>query len=267
MSETDEPEEHDGQPGDPFETPEQVGAQPLLRLLKPITFSSEVGKAIDERVIAPQFYNCFNFSLLSKDRNRFNLTVGITSSNQGEGKTLVAANLAVSLALSQQRETAIVDLHIRNPRLHSIFGAKLSPGLVEALGDNTIRVIPTRVKHLYVLPAGNPTGSPQVAERILSANSTLQGHSRRSNFGLEQLSAFRDVLYSLKQTFEFVIIDMPSIQEPRIPIQLTHQMDGLVVVVDADRTKHADIERTFGRLNKNQILGFVMNHASDNREA
>lgn len=260
MTDADEIPEPEEPQGAPFEKPEQAAGQHLVRLLKPITFRSDVAKAIDERIVAPQFYNCFNYSLLAKDQNNFNLTIGITSANPGEGKTLVASNLAVSLAISNQVETVLVDLNIRNPRLHSIFGAKLSPGLVESLGDNSIQVVPTRIKHLYVLSAGNPLGNPQVVDRM----APQQGVPKKFSLGLEQLAAFRDVIYSLKQTFEFVIIDMPAIQEPRIPIQLTHQMDGLLVVVDANKTRHPDVERTFGRLNKNQILGFVINHSSDN---
>jgi Mrp family chromosome partitioning ATPase len=97
---------------------------------------------------------------------------------------------------------------------------------------------------------------------MVSPKNSKQGTPQKASLGLEQLAAFRDVIYSLKQTFEFVIIDMPAIQEPRIPIQLTHQMDGLLVVVDANRTKQIDIERTFTQLSKSQILGFVMNRSS-----
>jgi Mrp family chromosome partitioning ATPase len=263
MPENGETNNPEGAQRDSFERPEQTSGQHLVRLLKPITFRSEVGKAIDEMVVAPHFYNCFNYSLLSKEQDIFNLTIGVTSANSGEGKTLVASNLAVSLAITNQREVVLVDLNIRNPRLHSIFGTKLSPGLVESLGDSAIQVVPTRVKHLYLLPAGNPIGSPHVVDRLVSQKKSRPGTPQKASLGLEQLAAFRDVVYSLKQTFEFVVIDMPAIQEPRIPIQLTHQMDGLLVVVDANRTKQMDIERTFTQLSKSQILGFVMNRASD----
>lgn len=243
-------------------TGQRAEEQRLVRLLKPIVFRSEVGKSIDERTVAPQFYNCFNYSLLSKDQNSFNLTVGITSANPGEGKTLVAANLAVSLAISNQRETLLVDLNIRNPRLHSVFGTKLSPGLVESLNENTIQVVPTRVKHLYVLPAGNPIANAQVADRMSLANNAAQGIPKKMFPGLEQLTAFRDVMYSLRQTFEFVIIDMPAIREPQVPFQFIDLVDGLLVVVDANRTKHGDVERTFDKIKRDKILGFVMNRAS-----
>jgi len=145
MPDNDETQNPESAQRDSFERPEQAGGQHLVRLLKPITFRSEVAKPIDEMVVAPQFYNCFNYSLLSKEQDTFNLTIGVTSANPGEGKTLVASNLAVSLAITNQREVVLVDLNIRNPRLHSIFGTKLSPGLVESLGDSAIQVAPTRV--------------------------------------------------------------------------------------------------------------------------
>ena len=262
MTEGDERQDADGEERDSFGQPEG-GEQSVVRILRPVTFGTEVGKAIDERTVSPLFYNCFNYSLLSRDQKDFNLTIGITSANPKEGKTLVASNLAVSLAISTHRETILVDLNIRSPRIHSVFGTKLTPGLVESLGGDSIQVVPTKIKYLYVLPAGSPVGSPQVAGRMNSGNNADQTSPRSPFLGLEHLAAFRDVIYSLRQTFEFVIIDMPATHEPRIPIQLTHQMDGLIVVVDANRTKHADIERTFGRLDKSRILGFVMNRASD----
>jgi len=261
MADSDDRQEAEDEQHESFEQPES-GEQRVVRLLKPITIGSETGKAIDERTVSPLFYNCFNYSLLSRDQKDFNLTIGITSANPREGKTLVASNLAVSLAISTYREVVLVDMNIRAPRIHTVFGTKLTPGLVESLAGDSIQVIPTRIKHLFILPAGSPLGNPQVVDQVISKNGQ-QGNPRKALLGLEHLAAFRDVIYSLRQTFEFVIIDMPATHEPRIPVQLTHQMDGLIVVVDANRTRHGDIERTFGRLDKNRILGFVMNRASD----
>ncbi len=224
----------------------------LVRLLKPIVISSERPRHIDDTIVSPQYYNCFNYSLISREKTGVNLTVGITSSNPGEGKTLVASNLAVSLAIANQRETIIVDLNLRSPRIHSIFGTTLSPGLVEAISNRSISVSQTQIKHLYVLSAGNLGGTPFVA-----------GRASRDSVSLEQAAEFRDVIYSLKQEFEFVIVDMPVLHEPRIPMLLTHQMDGLLVVVDARRTRQEDIDKLFLRVNERQILGFVLNRASE----
>jgi Mrp family chromosome partitioning ATPase len=239
--------------------PGTTSRKSLVRLLKPIVVSPERGKNVDANTVSPRYYNCFNYSLIAKDHVGVNLTVGITSPNQGDGKTLVAANLAVSLAMANERETVLVDLNIRSPQLHNVFGTRLNPGLVESLSDQSVQINQTPVKHLYLLSAGSALGNPMVAERIGERGGT----TGRQSVGLEHVAAFRDVLYSLKQEFEFVIVDMPALQEPRIPILLTHQMDGLLVVVDSRRTKHEDIEKLFRRVNQNQVLGFVFNRTVD----
>ncbi len=240
------------------------GQKDLVRLLKPIVVSEEQGRFIDSNVVSAQFYNCFNYSLIAKDQSAANLTVGITSPNPGEGKTLVASNLAVSLAVANQRDTVLVDLNIHAPEIHSIFGTKLTPGLVEAIHEPNIYVSKTQIKHLYVLAAGNITSSPWIAEQGATKDRKMKGNSGRSSIGLDQVAGFRDVIYSLKEEFEFVIVDMPALQEPRIPLLLTHQMDGLLVIVDARKTKQKDIESILRRVNPSQIIGFVFNRVGEN---
>ena len=234
----------------------------LLRLLKPVIIIPEQGKYVDPNAVSSRFYNCFHYSLLSKDRTGVNLTVGITSANPGEGKTLVASNLAVSLAVANQRDTVLVDMNMRSPRIHRIFGTELSPGLVEALSDTTIRISKTQIEHLCVLPAGNLGGS-LVVDYIPPDGEGAPSAADSASVGLEHVAAFRDVLYSLRQEFEFVIVDMPAMQEPFTPLLLVHQMDGILVVVDAKRTRHEDIQRIFQHVNEKQILGFVFNRASE----
>ena len=80
-------------------------AHPLMRLIKPVTILPAGEGVIDTTTISPKFYNCFNYSLLSKGSAMVSLAVGITSANPREGKTLVAANLAVSLWQRRTSET------------------------------------------------------------------------------------------------------------------------------------------------------------------
>ena len=234
----------------------------LVRLLKPVAVTPATGKAIDGAVVSPRFYNRFNFSLLAKDGPGLSIAIGVTSANAGEGKTLVASNLAVSLASANQRDTVLVDLNIALPRLHSIFGARLTPGLVEALAGSVIQVSETKVNHLYILSSGNVGSNPVIAERMVAAGRREPGHHFNPSLGLEQVAAFRDIMYSLKQEFDFVVVDMPSIREPSVPALLSHQMDGLIVVVDTNRTKQEDIRKMFTRVRENQILGFVFNRVT-----
>ena len=238
----------------------------LIRLQKPVVIDSERGRHVDKNTISPRFYNCFNYSLLPSKQVDVHLAVGVTSANKGEGKTIVAANLAVSLALASQSETVLVDLNLRSPRIHSIFGTRLVPGVCGALTDPTIQVSQTQIKHLYVLPAGNVSGGLLFEERIAGRERKDAQDGGKSSLSLESVLEFRDVLYSLKKEFEFVIVDMPSIHEPRVPSLISHQLDGVLVVVDANKTKHEDIERMFRHINEQRILGFVMNRATEDLE-
>ena len=62
-------------------------------------------------------------------------TLLVTSSEPGEGKTMTAANLAVSLARLNQR-VLLIDADLRKPRLHEVFGDEQQPGLADVLSGN-----------------------------------------------------------------------------------------------------------------------------------
>lgn len=235
----------------------------LVRVLRTISVGEERGKYVDERIIRFKYYNAFNYSLLSRNSGEVNLTLGITSPNKGEGKTLIACNLAVSLAMGSQKKTILIDLNVQNPQLHRIFGVPQTPGLLDALRDTTIHVSPTSIEHLTVLTSGIPSGGqdPRPPEQKLPVK--REPASQTPFLGLEQLTAFRDILYSLEQAYDFIIVDMPAISNQGVPVLFANQLNGLLVVVDTVRTKKEDIDSMFRSINKNQVLGFVYNRYKD----
>jgi protein-tyrosine kinase len=227
----------------------------LVRLIKSIAINPEKGTTIDEKVVRFKYYNAFNYSLLSRDHQEtLPLTLGVISPKPHEGKTLVACNLAVSLALSSQKKTILVDLNAANPRLHEVFGVTMSPGMSEALMNGTIHVSETAVHNLFVLSAGN---FPQLVE----GNVRTGGGSRPGSmmFGLDLLPALRDVIYSLEQEYDFVIVDLPAINTADVPVLFTSQLNGLLVVVDSGRTRKDDLDEMFRHVNESKVLGFVFN--------
>ena len=235
----------------------------LVRLKRPIVVNPDGASFIDHKVVASRFYNCFNYSLLSPGNGGINLAVGVTSANTGEGKTLVASNLAVSLAIANQRETVLVDLNLGKPSIHTVFGAPQRPGLVEAFYDGAIHLSKTPIKDLYILGAGGGPDTPLGKERSASIGDASSKNGSSQAVQLEHLAAFRDVIYSLKEQFDFIIVDMPSIHEHAFPVLFTNYLDGILVVVDAGRTKQEDIEHMFRHLNERQVLGFVMNRVGE----
>jgi Mrp family chromosome partitioning ATPase len=209
-------------------------------------------------VVSPLFYDCFNYTLLSGNGQDVNVAVGVSSANPGEGKTLVACNLGVSLTVAYQRKTILVDMNVRDPRLHEIFDVEIGPGLLEAVGDGAIHVARTAVRDLFVLTAGVANG--RLAGGLRHAMDETE-NAIEPSLQLEQVAAFRDVLYSLKEHFSFVIVDMPAVRAHLVPLLFTNQLDGVLFVVHAGQTRQGEIEQAVQLINERRVLGFVYNGA------
>ena len=242
---------------------DEIKQNKIIPLLKPIVVNPDVGKSVDSRIIANPYYNSFNYSLLANGFENLKFTFGITSPNRSDGKTLVACNFGVSLALGYQKKTALVDLNIVQPRLHKVFGTTLSPGLVDSFQNHVIHISRTRIENLFVLSAGNQKKAALGVHRVAQSPLPTEATAVKPLIRLEQMAAFRDVLYSLGQEFDFVIVDMPAVNSPGFSSLFANQLNGVIVVIDARKTKRDDIEKMFRQLNERQVQGFVFNRVND----
>jgi non-specific protein-tyrosine kinase len=241
----------------------------LIRTGKSIVMRNDDSVSLDPAVISPALYNSFHYSLVPRTEDHSNLVIGVTSTRPGDGKTTVAANLAVSIALADEREAILVDLNLRSPRLHSVFGLEIGPGLAEALAAPMVHVARTTVRHLHVMTLGHqgstfsglrtpPGGEPGTNGK---KNGKSNGNGDASNF--TTMPSFKHVMHSLKQRFEIIIFDMPSVSDPILPLNLMRQMDGIVLVVDATRTTKDDITKASQRVGKERMLGMVLNRVAE----
>jgi Mrp family chromosome partitioning ATPase len=234
----------------------KTGDTPLVQVHKTLRVNPVRAGYIDQSTVSFHYYNSFNYSLLADQKHNVHLTLGVTSANRGEGKTLAASNLAVSLTLGYQRKTVLVDLNFGRPCVHKIFGAPLGPGLLDALKGGTIHVSPTVMENLFVLPAGQ-----------LKNNVSVKGKKRTSTpIGVEHTADFGEVIHSLEQEYDFVIVDMPAVNMREFPILFINQLEGVFVVIEQGKTKRNDIEKMFHHLNKQQVLGFVFNRVKDDSD-
>ncbi|MCH8556268.1 MAG: CpsD/CapB family tyrosine-protein kinase [Balneolia bacterium] len=207
--------------------------------LLPVLVSAEVLQKPDKEIIQWKHYNSFNFSRLAKAFGDNKLTVGITSARPADGKTVVAANMAVSLASGYQQKTLIIDMNFQRPSLHNVFGAESSPGLAEALCYEKIRVVPTSFENLYLMPIGDV---------------------HRLKPGIEHTLILRQILNTVKHEFDFVIVDMCSILPIEdFPVHFINEIDGLISVVNANKTKKGELEKVFKHIEEKQFLGYVFN--------
>lgn len=218
----------------------------IMRTAKSVVAKRHQTRPIDGTVVKKKFYNAFNYTKMPREYKHKKLTIGVTSPSQNEGKTLVASNLAVSFALGYQRKTVIVDFNIKHPHLHEVFGVDIKPGLTESLRNGHIELYKTEIPELFVLPAG-------------------EIYNERFEIGLSSLVPIRDVIYSLEQEFDFVVVDMSSVFPVEdFPALLANEVDGLMVVVDVTKTKQTEIDKIFRQIDKNQMIGFVLNKVEEN---
>ena len=212
--------------------------------LVPMTITDQRLEYVDQRVVAPKYYNNFNFSKLSKQYSNLNVSLGITSANKGEGKTLVATNMGVSLAQAYRQRTVLVDLNFKNPQLHNVFGASKGPGLVEAMESRLLKVNPTRVDDLFLLTAGE---------------------CNNYNPGIKDTMALREILYTLKNEFDFIIVDMSAVFPfEEFPVHFINEMDGLLSVVDTQTTRQEHLRKMYKHIDEKRFVGYIFNKFNDN---
>jgi capsular exopolysaccharide synthesis family protein len=166
----------------------------------------------------------------------------ITSTGPGEGKTLVATNLAIGLAQAGRR-VLLIDADMRKPRVHSVFDKPQQPGLSNMLVgtakfSDSIRS--TKVPGLWLIAAGACPPNP----------SELLG-SRR----------FSDLISSLRSHFDWAIIDTPPVMAVTDSAVVAHLTTGVLFVVGADMTSRYAAQRAVEQLDRShaKFLGVVLN--------
>jgi len=169
--------------------------------------------------------------------------VMVTSANLGEGKTLTAVNLAVSMARELDRTVLFVDADLRKPTVHKVLGLKTSRGLSDYLlkeAEIPDLLVNPGMQKLVVLPAGRP----------ISQSSELLGSPRME----ELVKEFRD-----RYPERVIIFDTPPILKSADALAFSRFMDGILVVVEVEKTRREEVKRVFELLDGKPLLGTVLN--------
>jgi polysaccharide biosynthesis transport protein len=170
-------------------------------------------------------------------------TVLVTSSEPGEGKTMTAANVAVSLARLNQR-VLLIDADLRKPRLHEVFGVERRPGLSDVLtaGATHEAFWKTKVEGLWLMPAGSSCRNP----------ADLLGTER-----------FETVIEGLRTQFDWIVLDSPPVLAVTDPCLLARVAAGVLFVVGSGRTSRSLAAAAVERLESAgaSVLGVMLNRA------
>lgn len=172
----------------------------------------------------------------------------IASAVASEGKTLTAANLALTLSESYRRRVLIVDADFRRPSQHDVFKVPGTPGLMDGLIGGELSTLPVhRISEgLSLLTAGTPSSDPMAAL-------TSQSMSH--------------VLAEAREAFDWVIVDTPPVGLLADAHLLASMLDGTLLVVRADSTPFALVKHTVEVIGADHLLGVVLNGASERSAA
>lgn len=175
-------------------------------------------------------------------------TIVVTSAMQGEGKSTVAANLAVVFAEAQDR-VLLLDCDFRKPMVKKMFGLYPSPGLVEMLfEDMSIDdvTLSTAVDGLDVITSGQQVPNPAAVTR-----------SKR----------FSAKLAELKKNYDTIIIDTPPIGITSEAAPLLHIADGGLLVTRFNQSQEYELRQAMNQMRSFNAtnLGLVLNAYEHNK--
>jgi capsular exopolysaccharide synthesis family protein len=234
----------------PLELSSQVNSAPgddqdLLRHFESVSITPpELGRLVcltDEESAAAESFRLIAVRLRDMRRNRPLKKLLITSTIPQEGKSMVAANLACTLAQGRQEKVLLLEGDIRRPTVTQTFGLKERAGLCELLRkevslSQSIVYLPEA--KIWALPAG-------------------QVH--RNPLDLLQSQKLSPLMAQLVGWFDWIIIDSP----PVLPIADTSvwsaQAEGIILVTRYGTTQKKALLRGVKDIDRKKIVGAVLN--------
>lgn len=191
-----------------------------------------------------------NFRLLHSNLEFFQVynsarTILVTSPTQGNGKTTVAINLALTIAASDQK-VAVVDADLRRPAVHTALKISQSPGLADIIHSKvSVKEVvrPVKGKKIDVVAAG--AVPPSVTEVV----------------GSKRIAA---ILNDIREDYDTIIVDAPPLVISD-SYNLASKVDGVILVLQPGTTNDDQAKVIKEQLSRAgaRIIGIVFNKVSD----
>ncbi|MGQ9889089.1 MAG: CpsD/CapB family tyrosine-protein kinase [Aggregatilineales bacterium] len=203
----------------------------------------------EPRSAAAEAYRTLRTNLMFSSVENPIKTLVVTAPAQGEGKSLVLANLAVTFAQSGHR-TILVDSDLRRPTQHTLWGLDNARGLTAMMLDDSALANPplasVGVDNLLVLPAGE---LPPTPADVLGSQRMI------------------DIIGLLKARAQYVLFDSPPVLAAADAALLASRLDGVLLVVRAGHTRREHAARAREALERvhARIVGAVLSNAPRER--
>jgi capsular exopolysaccharide synthesis family protein len=192
------------------------------------------------RSAAAEAYRTLSTNIQFSSLDRDIRTLLITSVGPQEGKSIVLANLAITMAEGGRR-VVMVDCDLRRPSLHAIFGLADQPGLTTMMLNESLAppLQATPFDNVSLVAAGPLPPNP--AELISSER-------------------FTRVLAAIGADADVVLVDAPPVSAVTDATILATRVDGVLLVVDSGRTRRDPGRRAAEQLQRvgARVLGAVL---------
>lgn len=204
------------------------------------------------RVVAAQFqhpltdvYRTLRAQVLQALHHDGKTTIGITSTNPDEGKTLTAVNLAIATAMDENKTVLLVDADLREPGVAGCLGIDPLYGLEDYLtGTATITdcLVNPGIERLAILPAKTRMGN---SAELLASSNMLQ------------------LVWELKTRYpnRLIIYDLPPVLTVSDTISFLPAIESTLLVVRDGATRTSDLSRALHLLANHNLIGTVLNAA------
>jgi protein-tyrosine kinase len=185
------------------------------------------------------------FGKAAKTLHHSNLIM-VSSAKPNEGKTFVAINLALSIALEQDKTVLLVDADVLRPSVMRELGIEEQLGMIDYLLGKTEQVSDiiynTDINKLKLIPAG----------KLHHLSNELLASEKMATLANELANRYPD---------RIVIFDCPPLIGVTETLVLANLMGQALIVVEESKTSIVDIKAATEHLNENLALGLVLNKA------
>jgi tyrosine-protein kinase Etk/Wzc len=208
--------------------PEDIKALTDTLLLGSIATSKQKETiVVGENNVSPasELFRLMRFNLKFISKGETNQVIMVTSGKQGEGKTFISINLGASLAITGKK-VVVLGFDLRAPRLMKDLGLSNKSGITDYIVDRAIEVndiiIPFKdIKNLHFIGSG--TIPPNPGELMLS-------------------DRVGQLINTLKQSYDYVIIDTPPIGKVADAFSLRNFVDSALYIVRSNYTSKSEIK-------------------------
>jgi len=208
--------------------------------------------ALDERGPAVEQFRSLRSRMQEfRDLNSLK-SILVSSGLPQEGKSFVAANLAISLARHKAARVLLIDGDMRRATLHEMLGAPIAPGLTEYLsGSASIAEVMQRIKQ--------ETDGAKLPPGLASLTFIPAGKEHDKAADLSGNRRFEQLITAVSPNFDWIVVDSSPVNLVSDAVNLARACDAVLLVARGGVTRFEVAQRAVAELKASKVLGFVLN--------